>query len=188
MLAPDDVLMNSITPRVTSGVNEMLLAPYTAEEVKKALLGIGDMKAPGPDGLHAIFYKCFWPMLEDDLIAEVLEALNSGKVPAGWNETVIVLIPENDDPKKVTEYRPISLCNVIYMIISKLLANRLKQILPEIIGEHQSAFVPGRIITDNILIAYECFHSIKKKKGKQGVCGVKLDMHKAYDRIEWCFL
>jgi hypothetical protein len=146
------------------------------------------MKAPGPDGLHAIFYKRFWPMVEEDLIAEVLQALNSAKIPEGWNNTIIVLIPKNEDPKKVTEYRPISLCNVIYKIISKLLANRLKGILPEIISEEQSAFVPGRMITDNILVAYECVHTIKRKSGKQGICAVKLDMHKAYDRVEWKFL
>lgn len=75
-------------------------------------------------------------MLEEDLIREVMSALNSGKIPEGWNETVIVLIPKNDDLKKVTEYRPISLCNVVYKIISKVLANRFKLILPEITGEH----------------------------------------------------
>jgi hypothetical protein len=113
------------------------------------------------------FYKRFWPMVEEDLIAEVLQALNSTKIPEGWNDTIIVLIPKNEDPKKVTEYRPISLCNVIYKIISKLLANWLKGILPEIISEEQSAFVPGRMITDNILVAYECVHTIKRKSGKQ---------------------
>jgi hypothetical protein len=164
------------------------LSLFTAEEVKKDLFSIGDLKAPGPDGLHVVFYKRFWPMVEEDLVAAVLQSLNSGKIPEGWNDTVIVLIPKNDDPKKVTKYRPISLCNVIYKVISKLLATRLKGVLPEIIGEQQSAFVPGRIITDNILIAYECVHIIKRKTGKQGLCAVKLDMHKAYDRVEWKFL
>jgi hypothetical protein len=164
------------------------LSLFTAEEVKKDLFSIGDLKAPGPDGLHVVFYKRFWPMVEEDLVAAVLQSLNSGKIPEGWNDTVIVLIPKNDDPKKVTEYRPTSLCNVIYKVISKLLATRLKGVLPEIIGEQQSAFVPGRIITDNILIAYECVHTIKRKTGKQGLCAVKLDMHKAYDRVEWKFL
>lgn len=70
-----------------------------------------------------------------------------------------------------------------------MLANRLKKVLPSIIHESQSGFVLGRLITDNILVAYECFHFLeKKKKGKEGYLGLKLDMSKAYDRVEWQFL
>jgi hypothetical protein len=169
-------------------MNNDLLAPFTAEEVEKALFQIGDFKAPGLDGLHVVFYKRYWPMLGDDLTKEVLESVNSGVIPTGWNDTMVVLIPKVNNPEKITQYRPISLCNVVYKVISKMLANRMKIILPDIIGENQSAFVLGRLITDNILLAYECVHSIKNKRGKKGLCAVKLDMHKAYHRVEWCFL
>jgi hypothetical protein len=169
-------------------MNRGFTAPFTAEEVKKSLWSIGDLKAPGPDGLHAIFYKRFWDMLGDDLIKEVLNAVNNISVPDGWNSTTIVMIPKIDNPDKVSQFRPISLCNVVYKIISKMLANRLKLYLPEIISDHQSVFVPGRMITDNILLAYESIHAMKKKKGKKGLCAVKLDMHKAYDRVEWRYL
>jgi hypothetical protein len=114
--------------------------------------------------------------------------VNTASIPAGWSDTAIVMIPKVDNPKKEAQFCPISMCNVVYKMISKMLANRLKCILPEIIGENQSAFVSGCLITDNILIAYECIHAIKRKKGKQGLCTIKLDMHKAYDRVEWGFL
>jgi hypothetical protein len=187
--AVDPALLEKILPRVTEEMNIKLRAPFTAEEVKKAAFSIGDFKAPGPDGIHAVFYKRFWDVFGGDITAEVLQALNSGTIPAGWNDTTVVLIPKPDDPELITQFRPISLCNVLYKIISKVLALRLKGILPEVISPMQSAFVPGRLITDNVLVAYESIHAIKNKRnGATGLCAVKLDMHKAYDRVEWIFL
>ena len=165
-------------------MNNALLAPYTVEDVRKALFDIGDLKAPGPDGLHAIFYKRFWPMLGEDLIEEVLKAINTCTISNGWNDTVIVMIPKINTPEKVTQFSLIILCNVVYKIIAKMVASRLKAFLPKIISPAQSAFVPGRLITNNILVAYECFHTIKnKKEGREGLCAIKLDMHKAYGLV-----
>lgn len=182
---PNPEVLSLVKRKVTDEMNNALLAPYAEEEVRKALFDIGDLKAPGPDGLHAIFYKRFWSMLGDDLTKEVLQAVNTCSIPDGWNDTAIVMIPKVNSPEKVTQFRPISLCNVVYKVISKMIAARLKIILSEIISTTRSAFVPGRMITDNILVAYECFHTIKKKKnGKEGLCAIKPDMHKAYDRVE----
>jgi hypothetical protein len=181
----DEELLNRVLPRVTTEMNGALLKPYTAEEVKEAMFSIGDYKAPGTDGLHAVFYKKFWAVVGEDVTREVLRVLNSGCVPNEWNETAIVLIPKVQSPELITQFRPISLCNVIYKVVSKVLAKRLKAILPDIISKTQSAFVPGRLITDNVLMAYESFHTIKnKRQGSNGICAVKLDMHKAYDRVE----
>jgi hypothetical protein len=182
-------LLEHVDPRVTPVMNEMLCKEYTAQEVKEALDSIGDLKAPGPDGMHAIFYKRFWDVVGDKVTQEVLNVLRGGMMPAEWNDTSVVLIPKVKNPDCMKDLRPISLCNVVYKLISKVLANRLKKILDEIISPNQSAFVPGRLITDNILLAYECTHYMKnKRRGKDVYVAVKLDMSKAYDRVEWPFV
>jgi hypothetical protein len=124
-------------------------------------------------------------MVINEITQEVLQALNAGIIPEEWDDTMVVLILKVGDPESINQFHPISLCNVISKIISKTLALRLKQILPDVISPTQSDFVPVWLITDNILVAYECVHSIKnKRKGINGSCVVKFDMHKAYDRVE----
>ena len=101
------------------------------------------------------------------------------------NHTNVVLIPKNKSPISVRDFCPISLCNVVYKIVSKVLVNKLKSFLPSIIDESQSAFVSGMMIFDNIIVAHETIHAMQnRRKGKCGSLAAKLDMSKAYDRIE----
>jgi hypothetical protein len=109
------------------------------------------LKAHGADGMPSIFYKKFWSLIRERVKQEVLDVLNGGQMTEGWNDIIIVLILKDNFLKKIKDLRPISLCNVLYKSISKVLANRLKKLLIYIISSSQSAFVPGRLITDNCL-------------------------------------
>ena len=142
-------------------------------------------KAPGPDGMNPEFYQKFWDIVREDLIKACLYYLNNGVMPACLNSTLIVLISKIKKPERMSELRPIALCNVIYKVMVKAIANRLKRILSLVISESQNAFVAGRLITDNVMVAFEIGHYLKRKtQGKTGFAALKIDMSKAYDRIE----
>jgi hypothetical protein len=150
---------------------------------------IGDLKAPGPDGLPVIFFKKNWGTVGDKVQEEVLGVLNGAEIPEGWNDTTVVLIPKVKDPQWLKDLRPISLCNVLYKIISKVLANRLKVFLHDIISPNQSDFFLGHLITDNVHVEYETTRYLQnKRRGEEGYCALKLDMSKAYNRVEWDFV
>ena len=181
--------LNAVHRRLIDDMLEVLSRPYSSDEVRVALFQIGPTKAPGPDGMNALFYQKFWHIVGNGMTNAVLDFLHSGHMVPAINYTHIVLIPKVKKLEKMADSRPISLCNVIYKIISKVLANRLKLILPSLISSTQSAFVPGRLLTDNVLVAYETLHAMhNRKKGKKGALALKLDVSKAYDRVEWGFL
>jgi hypothetical protein len=177
--------LQPIDTRVSSNMNEELTKSFSAEEVRAALFQMAPLKAPGPDGLNACFFQKNWSIVGEEVCTMILHSLNSGVMPNSLNKTYVALIPKIKSPTSVLEFRPISLCNVLYKLIAKVLANRLKKILPTIIDHTQSAFIPGRLITDNILAAYETLHTMNSgMRGKKGYMAIKLDMSKAYDRVE----
>ncbi|KAM6593181.1 hypothetical protein CsatA_000884 [Cannabis sativa] len=178
-----------ISPTISEDHNTALLAPITDEEVKDALFQMHPDKSPGPDGMTPAFYQKCWHIVGKDVIKQVRSFFLFGSLPEGLNHTNIVLIPKKKNPSHMSDLRPIALCNVLYKVCSKVLANRLKVALPLVISDNQSAFIPGRLITDNIMISFEVMHYLKRKRlGKEGYMAIKLDMSKAYDRVEWSFL
>ena len=167
----------------------MLVAEFFKAEIDEALQQMEPLKAPGPDGLPPLFYQKFSNTIGDDVSATILNCLNTGFIPPSINRTFITLIPKVKSPTVVSKFRPIALCNVIYKLASKVIANRLKKVLPYLISESQSAFQSSKAISDNILVAFELLHHMKTQKSKKAdFMTLKLDMSKAYDRVEWHFL
>uniref|UniRef100_A0A803PUD0 Reverse transcriptase domain-containing protein n=1 Tax=Cannabis sativa TaxID=3483 RepID=A0A803PUD0_CANSA len=188
-LVEDHDVVGTVSGVVSQAQNTMLLEPISDEEIRRALFQMHPDKSPGPDGMTPGFFQKLWPVVGNDVRLLVRSFFDSGYFPPSLNETNIVLIPKKKNAEFMTDLRPISLCNVLYKVISKVLANRLKVVLPDVISESQSAFLPGRLISDNIMVSFEIMHYLKRKRlGKDGFMALKLDMSKAYDRVEWPFI
>ncbi|KAL6509176.1 hypothetical protein OROGR_022486 [Orobanche gracilis] len=160
-----------------------LVAPITA----KALKSIGDASAPGADGFTAKFYKCSWHIIGSDIIDAIQDFFLNGRLLKSLNASLITLIPKSQTTNSIRDYRPIACCNVLYKIISKVITNRLGKVMQYLTGDEQAAFVPGRYIHDNTILAQE----IIKGYGRQHIsarCMVKMDLQKAYDSIQWNFV
>ena len=165
------------------------MAKFLEGEVKMALNQMAPLKAPGPDAMPPLFYQHYWDLMGKEITTSILSFLNSATLPEHLNHTFITLIPKVKNPELVSKFCTISLCNMLYKIFSKVLANRLKKILPQIITEHQSALTKDRLISDNILLAFESLHCMQNHKfAKEGFMVLKLDMNKAYDNVEWSLL
>ncbi|KAJ0075024.1 hypothetical protein Patl1_34399 [Pistacia atlantica] len=173
---------------ITPEMNSDLVKQISNEEVEKAVFIMNGLGSPGPDGFPTIFYQKHWQTIGPSVCTAVRKAFCSGSWPQDFNATLIALIPKVKTPSKVSEFRPISLCNVLYKILAKVLANDAKN-LATIISPSQSAFIPDRLITDNAIVAFEVMHTMNTGlKGKDGYMALKLDMSKAYDRLKWSFL
>jgi len=169
---------------ITDLDNDELIKPPNLEEVRTTLFSIDSFKTLGPDGFGAGFFKNYWHIIKKDLFNGVSEFFTNCKMLKEINHTFIKLIPKVPNRSKTNHYRPISLCSTIYKTISKILVNRLRPLLEKLISPFQSAFIPGRSIHDNILLTHEIMHKFKNLKTKTSWVAVKLDMKKAYDRLE----
>jgi hypothetical protein len=179
-----ELCTQAIQSSVTPVMNQRLVA-----EITKALHQMAPLKAPGPDGFTADCYQQNWDVIQDEVCGAILFFLNSGQLDAQINSTNVAFIPKVKTLANVSDFPPISRCNILYKIVAKVSANRLKECLPHIISPQQSAFIPSTLITDNFLAAYEILHSMHTRMwSKVGFMRIKLDMSKAYDRVKWAFL
>lgn len=182
-------ILSFIDSIVTPELNDKLVQGVTVEEVRMATFQMGPLKAPGSDGFPGIFFQKYWDVVGNDIFEAVSSFFHGNPLSLEWNHTNVTLIPKNDSPESMRQLRPISLCRFIYKIISKVMANRLQPSIDNLISEQQSAFIPGRQIQNNIIIAHEVFHFLRhKKQGSKAYVAIKLDLNKAYDRVCWDFL
>lgn len=166
---------------------ESMSRPVTPEEIRSTMFGLKGDKAPGPDGYTAHFFKASWDLTGNDVTRAILSFFKSGSMLREANATAITLVPKSDSPNSMSDFRPIACCNTVYKCISKIIANRLKCFMPDFIDQAQTAFVKGRSIMDNILLAQEILRDYHRDN-KPPRCAIKLDWMKAYDTINWNFL
>ncbi|KAL0445468.1 UNVERIFIED_CONTAM: hypothetical protein Slati_1674700 [Sesamum latifolium] len=164
-----------------------LLLPVTTDDIKQAVFDIDETKAPGPDGYSSGFFKATWPIVGREVTWAIMDFFVTGRLLKQVNSTLISLIPKVNNPTVVAEFRPISCCNVLYKAITKIVIQRMRGILDKLISPSQNAFVPGRSIGDNILLAQELFYGYNQQHLPPR-CALKVDLQKAYDTVEWDFL
>lgn len=184
-----DEILSAVDGVMTEEMNQSLLQPFLGNEVRQALFQMHPSKSLSPDGMSPLFFLKFWHIVEGGVTEAVLSVLSLGHILTKMNFTHILLIPKKKDKQTMLDYHPINLSNVVSQIVSKVLANRVKNILPNIVSDSQSAFVPGRLITDNTAVAYEMLHRLRnRRQGRVGHMVIKLDISKAFDLVEWKFL
>src|SRR4051812_8702958 len=137
----------------------------TNEEIFKVMKSMPHNKSPGPDGFTSEFFHASWNIIGDLVTSAIKESFISKRLLKQLNATAITLIPKVQHPTSVTEFRPIACCNILYKCIFKLLANKLKLCLPDLIEKSQSAFICGRRIIDNVLLAHEIVKDYHKSQG-----------------------
>ncbi|KAL0439710.1 UNVERIFIED_CONTAM: hypothetical protein Slati_2454000 [Sesamum latifolium] len=164
----------------------LLLQPVSTEEIKQAVFDIDETKASGPDDYSSGFFKAAWPIVGREVTRAIMDFFVTGRLLKQVNSTLILLIPKVNNPTVVAEFRPISCCNVLYKVITKILVQRMQGILYTLISPSQNAFVPGRSIGD-ILLAQELFCGYNQQHLPPR-CALKVDLRKAYDTVEWDFL
>eukprot|EP00253_Pinus_taeda_P017747 PITA_17747 len=166
--------------------NDSIYQPITEEELHGILKAFNKDKCPGPDGWTIEFFLCFFDILKQDLMHMIEESRTTGRIHPHTSSTYIALIPKKRDADTFLDFRPISLCNISFKIISKIIAERIKGILVIHLSKDQHAFLKGRNILDAVASTQECIYSIFTKNIDGAI--LKIDLQKAYDCIDWGFI
>ena len=164
----------------------MLMHPIDKLEVEEAVFQMETGKALGPDGFTIDFFQSCWDLVKEELWKVVEESRRIGRVVKAFNATFLSLIPKENGADTLGKFQPISLCNMVLKIITKVMANKLKPLLLGIVSQDQLGFVEGRKILDGIIQTQEMIHSLKQTK-IPGML-IKVDLAKAYDKVSWQFL
>ena len=159
----------------------------TIEEIHEVVFEMDIQSSPGPDGFGAGFFQSYWDIIKDDLIMAIQDFFQGMEQPKSWSHTLLVLIAKVKGASHWREFQHISLCNVRSKIVYKILAIRINRLLLNLISPWQIGFVPGRRIVDNILLAQELVLDLDRRLVDPNLI-LKLDMEKAYDRVDWSFL
>ncbi|KAJ8485323.1 hypothetical protein OPV22_017808 [Ensete ventricosum] len=175
------------TRRLDSEALSHLNAPITDDEIVKVVFKSPKHKSPGPDGFPAEFYQIAWAIVGNDVIKACRHFFSSGHILKEMNCTFISLVPKNDGADSLENYRPISLCNFIYKVISKLLADRLQKVMNKVISPNQAAFLKGRSIHHNVLLANDLVKDLHSKTRGKKIC-FKADLRKAFDSVNRDFI
>lgn len=181
-----NTLLDAVPTILGEEQNKFLTTIPSKDEIKAAVFSFKGNKAPGPDGFPMFVFQNFWHIVEEDVSNGVKEFFGARSLLKELNSTFIVLVPKIAGADSMDGFHPISLCNSFYKIISKVLTLRLLTILPSIISPQQNGFVQGRQILNSIITVHENTHSLEASH-KEGFL-MKLDISKAYDRVDWFFL
>lgn len=159
----------------------------TQEEITKALMKLNPNKAPGPYGLTSGFFKAAWNTVGSELIEVISNFFVTGFLPLSTNETILALVPKSPGASAVSDYRHVSCCNTVYKVISKLLVHRLKPLLPDFIVPNQTAFVKGRLLVENTVLASKIVQGYHKDKNPRRIA-IKVDVAEVFDTVCWEFI